>query len=128
MKQISVVMVGLGRMGTRFFDKLIEVGGERVKILAVCELSDANPKIAEAKKRGIAHHKEYREAIEKYGSAIDIILDTTNVPDVKHGIRRLLAEQGNNNTVLVPMVVDYLMWYLLPGNEPIPQDHVSIGY
>ncbi|MGE4294806.1 MAG: homoserine dehydrogenase [Campylobacterales bacterium] len=128
MRQISVVLIGLGRMGTRFFDKFSEVGGDRIRILAVCELDESNPKVAEAKAKGIAYFGSYRDAVDTFGEDIDIILDTTNVAKVKQDIRKVLADQNNHHTVLVPMVVDYLMWYLLPGNEPIPQDHVSIGY
>ena len=128
MRQISVVLVGLGRMGTRFLDKFSEVGSDKIKILAVCELDENNPKVAEAKERQIAYFSSYAEAIDTFGEDIDIILDTTNVPKVKQTIRKALADQNNQHTVLVPMVVDYLMWYLLPGDEPFPQDHVSIGY
>lgn len=128
MRQVSIVLVGLGRMGTRFFDKFVEVGSKKVKILAVCELKEGNPKVQEAKAQGIAYFGGFREAIETFGEDIDIILDTSNVAEVKQAIRKQLAEQNNQHTVLVPMVVDYLMWYLLPGDEPIPQDHGSIGY
>jgi predicted dehydrogenase len=128
MRQIHVVMIGLGRMGGRFFDKLIEVGDERVKVLAVCELNDDNPYLDKARDMGIARFVDFAEAIEAYGEEIDIILDTSNVPATKQAIRKLLQDQNNQHTVLVPLVVDYLMWYLLPGDEPIPQDHVEIGY
>lgn len=128
MRQITVVMVGFGRMGSRFFEKITEAGKEKVRILAVCELNSDNPNLDVVKQSGIEISNNYEEVIERFGSDCDIILDTTNVPDIKYNIRKTLALQGNNHTVLVPMVVDYLMWYLLPGNEPIPQDHISIGY
>lgn len=128
MRQITVVMVGLGRMGNRFLEKFVETGENRVKILAVCELNTDNPNLEKAKAKGIEISTDYEEVIERFGTQCDIILDTTNVPDIKYNIRKTLAMQGNNHTVLVPMVVDYLMWYLLPGDEPIPQDHISIGY
>ena len=128
MRQIRVVMIGLGRMGGRFFDKLTEVGEDRVKILAVCELNDNNPYLAKAGEQGVARFTDFAEAIEAFGEEIDIILDTSNVPATKQAIRKLLQAQNNQHTVLVPLVVDYMMWYLIAGDEAIPQDHVEIGY
>lgn len=128
MRQISVVIIGLGRMGKRFFDKLSEAGAEKVKILAVCETNKDNQVIKEATGRGIAHYIAYEDAIKDFGESIDIIMDTSNRPEIKQAIRKILQEKGNSHTVLVPMVVDYLMWYLLGGGDDIPQDHVEVGY
>ncbi|MFA6630593.1 MAG: homoserine dehydrogenase [Sulfuricurvum sp.] len=128
MKQVNVLLIGLGRMGSRFFDKFVEVGNERVNIIAVCESVGTNPKIAEAKEAGIAYYDDFSNAIRELGASIDIIMDTSNRPEIKQAIRQILQETDNHKTVLIPMVVDYLMWYLLPGNEPIPQDHTEIGY
>lgn len=128
MKQISVLIVGLGRMGGRFFDKLSAVKGEKIKIIGVCETKESNPIVQEAISLGISYYKNYEDAIREFGEGIDIIMDTSNRSDVKQNIRKLLQQTDNHHTVLIPMVVDYLMWYLLPGDEPIPQDHIEIGY
>lgn len=128
MRQISILIIGLGRMGGRFFDKLSEVGEDKVKIIAVCETNEDAPKVSEVKAKGIEHFKNYADAIAKYGDKIDIIMDTSNRPEIKQAIRKTLQESDNHHTVLVPMVVDYLMWYLLNGSEDIPQDHKEIGY
>ena len=128
MKQVNVLLIGLGRMGSRFFDKFMEAGKERVNIIAVCETDGANPKVMEAKGAGISYYADFDGAIRELGESVDIIMDTSNRPEIKQAIRQILQETDNHKTVLIPMVVDYLMWYLLPGNEPIPQDHTEIGY
>ena len=128
MKQVNVLLIGLGRMGSRFFDKFMEAGSERVNIIAVCETNETNPKVLEAKNAGIACYMDFGTAIREFGESIDIIMDTSNRPEIKQAIRQILQETNNQKSVLIPMVVDYLMWYLLPGNEPIPQDHIEIGY
>jgi hypothetical protein len=88
-----------------------------------------NPLLADAKSRGITNYTNFEEAIHEFGSKIDIIMDTSNRPELKVAVRKLLQETNNQHTVLVPMVVDYLMWYMLPGSEDIPQSHHSnIGY
>ena len=128
MKQVNVLLIGLGRMGSRFFDKFMEAGSERVNIIAVCETNETNPKAVEAMGVGIPYYADFSAAIRELGESIDIVMDTSNRPEIKQAIRQILQETNNHKTVLIPMVVDYLMWYLLPGNEPIPQDHVEIGY
>lgn len=129
MKQINVMMIGLGRIGGKFFQKFTEIESSRVNIIAVSEPNEANPLLAIVKERGIANYPSFEEAVREYGDRIDIIMDTSNRPELKQALRRLLQETNNQHTVIVPMVVDYLMWYLLPDAEEIPQSHhASIGY
>ncbi|WP_044406474.1 hypothetical protein [Thiomicrospira microaerophila] len=129
MRQITVFMIGLGRIGGKFYSQFVNIDESRVKILAVSEPNMANPLLEDVKNRGIPNLPNYEEAIREYGDKIDIIMDTSNRPELKLAVRRLLQETNNQHTVLVPMVVDYLMWYLLADSEAIPQSHhESIGY
>ncbi|MDY0137601.1 MAG: homoserine dehydrogenase [Thiomicrospira sp.] len=129
MRQITILMIGLGRIGGKFYQQFTKLDEARVKIIAVSEPNMTNPLLEDAKTRGIANHPNFEEAIREYGSKIDIIMDTSNRPEIKLAVRKLLQETENKHTVLVPMVVDYLMWYLLPDAEAIPQSHhSSIGY
>lgn len=129
MRQITVLMVGLGRIGGKFYKQFAEMDDSRVKVLAVSEPNLSNPLLKDAEKRNIPNFPNYEEVVRDLGTKIDIIMDTSNRPELKLSIRRLLQETNNQHTVLVPMVVDYLMWYLLPDAEPIPQSHhTDIGY
>lgn len=129
MRQITIFMIGLGRIGGKFYQQFTQLDEERVKIIAVSEPNMTNPLLMDAEKRNIANYPNFEEAIREYGSKIDIIMDTSNRPEIKLAVRKLLQETDNKHTVLVPMVVDYLMWYLLPDAEAIPQSHhSSIGY
>ena len=128
MKSVSVLLVGLGRVGSRFYDKLHAVGKERIRVVGVCERDAKNPYVAKAQKDGIPIYAEYREAVRSLGSAVDIILDTTNVSAVKQDLRSLLQETANHHTVLLPLVVSYLMWYLSDQKEEMVQDHADTGY
>ncbi len=128
MKSVSVLLVGLGRVGSRFYDKLQGMGKERVRIVGVCERDAKNPYVAKAQKDGIPFCSDYREAVRSLGNTIDIILDTTNVPAVKQDLRALLQETSNHHTVLLPLVVSYLMWYLSDQTEEMVQNHVDPGY
>lgn len=129
MRQITVLMIGLGRIGGKFYQQFTSIDESRIKILAVSEPNLSNPLLEDASSRTIPNFPNYEEAIREFGSKIDIIMDTSNRPELKLAIRKLLQETNNQHTVLVPMVVDYLMWYLLPDAEAIPQSHhEDIGY
>lgn len=129
MRQITVLMIGLGRIGGKFYKQFTSMDESRVKIIAVSEPNLTNPLLEDAEQRNIANYPNYEEAIREYGSKIDIVMDTSNRPELKLAVRKLLQETNNQHTVLVPMVVDYLMWYLLQDAEAIPQSHHSdIGY
>ena len=64
----------------------------------------------------------------RLGSDIDIILDTTNIPEVKSDLRHQLQENGNHHTVLLPLVASYLLWYMASPDEELAQDHADPGY
>ena len=84
--------------------------------------------MAKAQKDGIPVYADYRETVRTLGSAVDIILDTTNVSAVKQDLRSLLQESANHHTVLLPIVVSYLIWYLSDQTEEMVQDHADPGY
>lgn len=129
MKQITVLIIGLGRIGGKFFQQFNEIHNDRIKVLAVSEPNTTNQLIDTANDLGIPNYPDYKEAIQEFGSEIDIIMDTSNRPELKAELRKLLQETDNQHTVIIPMVVDYLMWYLLPDAEEIPQSHhKEIGY
>lgn len=129
MKKITVFMIGLGRIGGRFYNQFNQISSDQVEIIGISEPNMNNALIEDAEDRGIPNYPKYEEAIRKLGTDIDIIMDTSNRKEIKKHLRQLLQETENDHTVIVPMVVDYLMWYLLPGKKAIPQDHhEDIGY
>ncbi|GAB6071365.1 hypothetical protein JCM30760_24620 [Thiomicrorhabdus hydrogeniphila] len=122
-------MIGLGRIGGKFYQQFNNMNPEHVEIIGISEPNMDNPLLTDASERGIANFPEFEDMLKKYGTDIDIIMDTSNRPEIKQAIRQQLKDTGNQHTVLVPMVVDYLMWYLLPGAEDIQQSHhEDIGY
>lgn len=129
MRKIKLLIVGLGRVGGTFYKKFKEVAPEHIEIIAVSENNLKNPLLKQVKEDGIPNHPGLTDAINAYGEEIDIIVDTSNNIEVKNTIRKLLQETNNRHTVLLPMIVDYLIWYLLPDTPPIDQSHhKDIGY
>lgn len=128
MKLVKVVLIGLGRVGTRFYEKFRILGENRVKILAVCEIDPGHPLAGQIGQDNIPLYTHYKDALTRLGSDIDIILDTTNIPEVKSDLRHQLQENGNHHTVLLPLVASYLLWYMASPDEELAQDHADPGY
>ncbi|MHB1606551.1 MAG: hypothetical protein ACYC9S_08535 [Leptospirales bacterium] len=128
MKSVQIVLIGLGRVGTRFYEKFRALGESRVKMLAVCEIDPHHAFLSRISQDRISVFQNYKDAINHWGSAIDIILDTTNVPSVKNDLRHILQESGNHHTVLLPLVASYLLWHMAAPGEELVQDHENPGY
>lgn len=129
MRKITILMIGLGRIGGKFYEQFTQMNSDNIEIIGISEPNKDNPLLDDAQDRGIPNFADFEEALDQFGTEIDIIMDTSNRAELKQAIRQALQERKNQHTVLVPMVVDYLMWYLLPGSEAIPQSHhENIGY
>ncbi|EIJ76177.1 MAG: hypothetical protein C75L2_00800002 [Leptospirillum sp. Group II 'C75'] len=128
MKPVRVMIIGLGRVGSRFYEKFRTLGDERVRILAVSESNLQHPYLAKVVQDGVPAFRNYRDALNHWGTEIDIILDTTNIPAVKDDIRHLLEVNGNRHTVLLPLIVSYLLWYMSGSKDELIQDHIDPGY
>ena len=129
MKKVTILMIGLGRIGGKFYEEFTKLDTSRVEIIGISEPNLENPLVQDAEARGIPNFLEFEDAVHQYGEKIDIIMDTSNRKDLKLAARKLLQETENKHTVVVPMIVDYLMWYLLPDAEDLQQSHhEDIGY
>ncbi len=127
-KKITIFMIGLGRIGGRFYEKFTTMDQSKVEIIAISEPNMGNALIDDALDRGIPNYPQYEEAVKEFGEQIDIIMDTSNRTEIKLTLRKLLQETDNRHTVILPMVVDYLMWYLMDDKEMPQAHHKDIGY
>ena len=127
-KKITIFMIGLGRIGGRFYEKFTRMDQSKIEIIAISEPNMGNALIDDALDRGIPNYPQYEEAVKEFGTSIDIIMDTSNRTEIKLTLRKLLQETDNRHTVIVPMVVDYLMWYLMDDKEMPQSHHKDIGY
>lgn len=83
MKPVSVLLIGLGRVGSRFYEKFRELGESRVRLVGVCEIDERHPLLQRAREGGVRVYENFEEALAPSENPVDIILDTTNIPDVK---------------------------------------------
>ena len=127
-KKVTIFMIGLGRIGGRFYEKFTAMDQNKVEIIGISEPNMGNALIDDALARGIPNYPLYEEAVRGLGSSIDIIMDTSNRSEIKQALRKVLQETDNRHTVILPMVVDYLMWYLMDDKEMPQAHHKDIGY
>ncbi len=128
MKPVSVFLIGLGRVGSRFYEKFRELGESRVRIAGVCEVDSRHPLVQRAREAGVPVYEDFRSALTHSDNPVDIVLDTTNLPEVKDQLRHLLQETGNHHTILLPLLASYLLWHMASPKDDLPADHADPGY
>lgn len=120
-RDISVAIVGLGRVGTVFMRKLFDCQDKGIKLVAVAEAEadDVSTGLRAAKEIGIQVFTDGKDIIQM-GSAVDIIFDLTNDRHSKMDLRISLAKSGNMHTVIAPEVLAYFIWNLIASGEQFP--------
>lgn len=125
--EIKVSIVGLGRVGSVFYDRIVEKQGQGVRVVAVADRHDDLPAVRDARRRGIAVHKDGLELVA-FADKIDIIFDLTGCAGFREKLRGALAVTGNRHTVVAPEVVASLIWVLVGSEQVLPDVHAVKGY
>lgn len=127
MKEVRIAIAGLGRVGSRFLQKLTEQRSSGIKIIAAVEANPDAPGVRIAAERKIEVYRDIKEAV-KLGDSIDVIFDLTGSMEVRKALRSGLAESNNRHTVVAPEVVAFLIWNLIATGEAFPDSHALGGY
>ncbi|MFP4696045.1 homoserine dehydrogenase [Thiohalospira sp.] len=125
MTEHNIAIVGLGRVGTVFLQRMLARREEGVNIVRVAQLSKTDG-LKMAEEAGLATGTI--DDIVAEGSAVDIIFDLTGSPEVRQQLREKLAAAGNRHTVIAPESVARLMWTLMGAGEELPEVHAGGGY
>ena len=125
MQKQSIAIVGLGRVGSVFLEKLLGQSNKGVSIIAVAEKGQtAGTSLAKA------HNIENLniDQLVAKGGNIDILFDLTGLPAVRQELREKLMASGNRHTVIATESVASLIWVLISEGENLPNVHVKTGY
>lgn len=125
MQKQSIAIVGLGRVGSVFLEKLLGQSKKGVSIVAVAEKGQTAG-TALAKANGI-ENLNIDQLVAKGGN-IDILFDLTGLPAVRQELREKLMISGNRHTVIATESVASLIWVLISEGENLPNVHVKTGY
>ncbi|KAF0205791.1 MAG: hypothetical protein FD173_736 [Gallionellaceae bacterium] len=125
MQKQSIAIVGLGRVGSVFLEKLLGQSNKGVEIVAVAEKGQTAG-ASLAKTHGI-ENLTIDQLVAKGGN-IDILFDLTGMSAVRQELREKLMASGNRHTVIATESVASLIWVLISEGENLPNVHVKTGY
>ncbi|MFY9261967.1 MAG: hypothetical protein WAO71_15875 [Gallionella sp.] len=125
MQKQSIAIVGLGRVGSVFLEKLLGQSDKGMAIVAVAEKGETAG-AALAKAHGI-ENLNLDQLIAK-GSDIDILFELTGSAAVRQELRDKLMASGNHHTVIATEGIASLIWVLISEGENLPNVHGKTGY
>lgn len=125
MQKQSIAIVGLGRVGSVFLEKLLGQSDKGMAIVAVAEKGETAG-AALAKTHGI-ENLNLDQLIAK-GSDIDILFELTGSAAVRQELRDKLMASGNHHTVIATEGIASLIWVLISEGENLPNVHGKTGY
>src|SRR3990172_4946863 len=126
-KDVKIAIAGLGRVGSKFLQKLTDRRSSGVKIIGVAEANPDAPGVKFAETNEIKVYRDIQDIV-KLGDAVDVIFDLTGSIEVRKALRSGLAESNNRHTVVAPEVIAFLIWDIMAAGEAFPTDRVAGGY
>lgn len=125
MQKQSIAIVGLGRVGSVFLDKLLKQSNKGIAIVAVAE-KGATAGAELAKSNGIENLNI--DQIVAKSDKIDILFDLTGLAEVRKELREKMLASGNRHTVIATESIASFIWLLISDGESLPNVHAKIGY
>lgn len=125
MENHHIAIVGLGRVGTVFIERMLRLKGKGTQIVCAVEPQHTPGKDL-AKEAGI-RVVELDEMIAM-SDEIEVIFDLSGDSYIKKTLREKLAAQGNDYTVIAPENVARLVWNVMDNQWPLPDFHQQKGY
>ena len=126
-KEINVAIIGLGRVGGTFLEKLIASESKGIALVAVAESDSDSLGAKMAKTNGITLYKNADNLVEM-GDKIDILFELTGNVEAKKALRKAMAETSNSHTVIAPEIMAYLIWDLIADGEELAIPERKQGY
>lgn len=120
----NVAIVGLGRVGTFFLERLLKHANEGIRISAVVEMRDTPGKLR-AQEEGIPVYT--LGDLSDHSENLDLIFELTGSLNVRAQLKSDLALAGNTRTIVVPETVAHFISCLL-GEGCLPDVHPDKGF
>ncbi len=124
MGQYNVAIVGLGRVGTFFLERLLKHRKNGVRIAAVVEMRDTPGKVL-AQDEGIPVLS--LDDLADNSGDLHLVFELTGSLNVRAQLKSDLALAGNHHTIVVPEAVAHFMSVLL-GEGGLPDVHPDKGF
>jgi len=125
MTKQNVAIVGLGRIGSAFLNRMLVKLGGGINLTCAAEKKDTPGKAA-AIKAGIK--MVTLDDIVASGDKIDVIFELTGLPSVRKELREKLTAANNRHTVIASESIVRVIWSLIGEGELPVIDGRKTGY
>lgn len=115
----KIAVIGLGRVGSAFLEKMLTFKDKGIQIAYTVECNETPGKLL-AKKAGIKIST--MDELIALGSEVDIIFDLTGIAEVRKELREKLAAANNRHTIIAPEAIARMLWTAM-GGKPLPDVH-----
>lgn len=122
---VRIALAGLGRVGSRFLEALLEVSPHDVEIRGVAQPGET-PEKALAAGHGLRVVDDALELLDD--PELDILFDFTGSEKVRRDLRSELVNRSNRRTVIAPESFAHLIWNVLSQQDSLPEVHDHHGY
>ncbi len=120
-----IAIVGLGRVGSVFLERMLELDEHGINIICVAELKETSGRL-------LAQDNEVKivelEEMVAMSSKIEIIFDLTGDEKIRQTLRTKLANINNYYTIVAPENIARLIWAVMGNQIPFPDFHNEKGY
>lgn len=125
-KNISIAIVGLGKIGSRFLDKLVDFEGKGIHIVGVAEKNQDSYGIKKAIEHNITIFADAQGVINRIDD-IDVIFDLSGHDATKRTLRLAMMNASNKGTVLLQEVTAHLIWNLITDEDimELPDESIT---
>jgi predicted homoserine dehydrogenase-like protein len=121
---IRIGVVGAGETGTPLLGELFSA--DFVDVVGVADLDPDAPGQALARAHGCATFSDAMDVAE-LSEGVDIIIDTTGVPEVRDRLRAQMQESGNHHTIIMHELIAVLVMSLSQGRL-VASKHGAVDY
>lgn len=122
---VRIALAGLGRVGTRFLEAVLEVPPQEIEIRGVAQPGET-PGKALAAGRGLRVVDDALELLDD--KDLDILFDFTGSEKVRRDLRSELVSRSNRRIVIAPESFAHLVWNVLRRQDNLPEVHDHHGY
>ncbi len=116
--KVNVAIIGLGRVGSTFIEKLYEFENRGIVIVAVIETNTDSPGLLFARQKGIRIFRDVSQ-ITELQEKVDVIFNLTGSSAVERDMRLAQVKLRNNHTIIVSRAMAALLWKMI-SEESLP--------
>lgn len=116
MAKLNIALIGLGRIGSAFLNKMLARKGDGINIAYAAEIANT-PGKAQAAAAGIRIVSV--NDIVALGEKVDVIFELTGLPEVRKELREKLTAANNRHTVIAPETIVRVIWALI-SDDALP--------